>query len=257
MRSPFPGMDPYLENPALWPDVHNRLIAAMADALSPVLRPRYYIALESRVYVFDFDDLVLVGRPDLTVVPGEGPQRLSPLALADAGFVEVEVPMTDEVEETYLEVREAGGGQVVTVVEVLSPGNKLHPQGRKDYEEKRAAVFATRTNLVEIDLLRAGAPMPVSKKIRSDYRILISRSSRRPRGQLYPFGVRQPIPAFTLPLLPGDKEPPVDLNTLLHELYERASFDLRLDYSQPPAPPLAETDADWARELITNLPPAA
>lgn len=252
MRSPFPGMDPYLEHPALWPDVHNSLIAAMRDALAPVLRPRYYIALESRVYTLDIDGLVFVGRPDLTVLPYEGPQRVSTLPLASAGFVEVEVPVKDEIEETYLEVREAEGGQVITIVELLSPGNKQNSQGRKDYEEKRLAIFSSRTNLVEIDLLRAGAPMPVSQKIRSDYRILIRRGSRGIRGQLYPFSVREKIPAFTLPLLPGDKEPPLELNTILHDLYERASFDLRLNYTNPPVPPLADDDADWAKDLIAN-----
>ncbi|MBI5052254.1 MAG: DUF4058 family protein [Chloroflexi bacterium] len=254
MKSPFPGMDPYLEHPALWPDVHNRLIAAVADKLSPVLRPRYYIALESRVYTMDVDDMVFVGRPDLAVLPYEGPQRVSTLPLASAGFVEVEVPVKDEIEETYLEVRETEGGQVITIVELLSPGNKQNSQGRKDYEEKRLAIFASRTNLVEIDLLRAGTPMPVSKKIQSDYRILIRRGSSHLRGQLYPFSVRQKIPAFTLPLLPGDEEPQVELNTILHDLYERASFDLRLDYTSPPVPPLNQADKEWAKELIKNMP---
>lgn len=245
-------MDPYLEHPTLWPDVHNSLIAAMRDALAPLLRPRYYIALESRVYTLDIDGLALVGRPDLSVLPYEGPQWVSTLPLAGAGFVEVEVPVKDEVEETYLEVREAEGGQVITIVELLSPGNKQNSQGRKDYEEKRLAIFSSRTNLVEIDLLRAGAPMPVSKKIQSDYRILIRRGSRHLRGQLYPFSVRQAIPAFTLPLLPGDKEPQVELNTILHDLYERASFDLRLDYTKSPVPPLANEDTEWAKGLIAN-----
>lgn len=247
-------MDPYLEHPALWPDVHNSLIAAIRDALAPVLRPRYYIALESRVYTMGIDDMVLVGRPDLTVLPHEGPQRVSALPLASAGFVEVEVPVKDEIEETYLEIREAEGGQVITIVELLSPGNKQNSQGRKDYEEKRLAIFASRTNLVEIDLLRAGAPMPVSKKIQSDYRILIRRGSSHLRRQLYPFSVRQKIPPFTLPLLPGDEEPQVELNAILHDLYERASFDLRLDYTSPPVPPLNQADEEWAKELNKNMP---
>jgi len=54
-----------------------------------------------------------------------------------------------------------------------------------------------------------------------------------------------------LPLLPGDNEPEVALNRILHVLYQRARFDLRLDYSQLPVPPLAEADASWARALIT------
>ncbi|MBV8886966.1 MAG: DUF4058 family protein [Chroococcidiopsidaceae cyanobacterium CP_BM_RX_35] len=33
MPSPFPGMDPYLEQPALWSSFHSRLIVAIADAI--------------------------------------------------------------------------------------------------------------------------------------------------------------------------------------------------------------------------------
>ncbi|MEH2128789.1 DUF4058 family protein [Nostoc sp.] len=31
MPYPFPGMNPYLEEPELWPGVHGRLIVAMSD----------------------------------------------------------------------------------------------------------------------------------------------------------------------------------------------------------------------------------
>ena len=96
------------------------------------------------------------------------------------------------------------------------------------------------TSLVEIDLLRGGKPMPLSTRdpVESDYRILISRGKSRPRAKLYAFGVRQPIPAIPIPLLPKDPEPSLDLNAVLHGLYERARFDLVLDYAYPPVPPL-------------------
>ena len=51
MPSPFPGMDPYLEHPALWPGLHSRLIVGLADDLGPILRPRYYVEVEERVYL--------------------------------------------------------------------------------------------------------------------------------------------------------------------------------------------------------------
>ncbi len=249
-------MNPYLEHPALWPDVHNSLIAAIRDALAPALAPRYYVALERRMYLLGPDDLVLVGRADLAVLPYAEPQQLSALPLAEAGVIEVEVLMEDEVGENYLEVHETGAGKLVTILELLSPANKLYAKGRETYEQKRRDIFRSRTNLVEVDLLRAGEPMPVSKQIRSDYRIVIMRGSRRPRGQMYAFALRQPIPSFPLPLLPGDVEPLVDLNAILHALYDRARFDLRLDYTQPPVPPLHEADAAWANALINNAPKA-
>jgi len=242
-------MDPYLEHPALWPDVHNSLIAAIRDAIAPVVAPRYYVALERRAYLLKPDDIVFVGRPDIALVSDK-----TPVATAGAptfnGVMEVEVPMNDEVGENYLEIHEVKSGILVTIVELLSLTNKLHQEGREQYEQERAPVLATRTNLVEIDLLRAGEPIAVvGRPIHSDYRILISRGARRPRAQLYAFNLRQPIPQFPLPLLPKETEPLVDLDTILHELYQRARFDLRLDYIQPPVPPLSDEDAEWAKTL--------
>src|SRR5947199_32906 len=68
VRCPFPGMDPWLEHPALWPDVHNSVGAAIRDELTPCVAPRYYVALERRTYHLKPDDLVFVGRPDVAVI---------------------------------------------------------------------------------------------------------------------------------------------------------------------------------------------
>jgi hypothetical protein len=245
-------MDPYLEHPALWPDVHNRLIAALADDLSERVAPRYYVGLERRTYLLNADDLVFVGRPDLAVAPASDAPVLTPQpAMTSTLVLEVDVPMQDEVSENFLEIHEVKTGKLITIVELLSPVNKLHRQGREEYERKRGYVFRSWTSLVEIDLLRAGEPMPViGAQVQSDYRILISRGAQRPRAALMAFALRQPIPAFTLPLLPGDVEPEVTLNRILHDLYRRARFDLRLDYTQPPIPPLSEADRGWAQELM-------
>jgi hypothetical protein len=252
MQSPFPGMDPYLEHPALWPDVHNRLIAALADDLSERVAPQYYVGLERRTYLLKADDLVFVGRPDLAVAPAsDAPLLTSQPVTTPTLVLEVDVPMQEEVSENFLEIHEVKTGKLITIVELLSPVNKLHKQGREDYERKRGYVFRSWTSLVEIDLLRAGEPMPViGTPVKSDYRILVSRGTQRPRAALMAFTLRQPIPPFRLPLLPGDAEPEVALNRILHDLYRRARFDLRLDYTQPPIPPLAEADTLWAHELL-------
>jgi hypothetical protein len=174
-----------------------------------------------------------------------------------ARFVRVgclrEVPMGEDMEEVFLEVREATTGKAVTVLELLSPVNKLVSRGREAYEEKRAQALRTRTSLVEVDLLRAGQPMPVvGSSIPSDYRILVSRGATRPRAQLYAWTVRETIPAFPLPLLPEDAEPMVELGTVLHALYDRAGYDLRLDYARAPVPPLGAEDAAWAQQLTAR-----
>lgn len=118
---------------------------------------------------------------------------------------------------------------------------------------KRGHILDSNTNLVEIDLLRKGKPMPITirEPLKSDYRILISRGQSRPTARLLAFGVRQPIPVIPIPLLPNDPEPMLDLNAVLHALYERARFDLQLDYANPPVPPLDKKDAAWARAIAS------
>jgi hypothetical protein len=252
MPGPFPGMDPYLEHPALWPDVHNRLIAELGNTLGPLLRPRYYVRLEERTYLAELEGLVFVGRPDLTV---EGRARLAHSRPATprsaSGALLVEVPVVDRVRETFLEVRAVESGDVITVLEALSPGNKAPGRGRALYEDKRQAVLGTRTSLVEIDLLRGGEPMRLATEAPDlDYRILVSRGDRRPVAELYVFSVRDPIPVFALPLRRGDEEPRVDIGAVLSVLYDRAAYDLSIDYRKEPVPPLAGEAAAWADTLL-------
>ncbi|MFY9341546.1 MAG: DUF4058 family protein [Planctomycetota bacterium] len=254
MRSPFPGMDPYLEHPVLWPDVHNRLVTALADAMTPLVAPRYYLALERRTYTLAGDELVLIGRPDLAVVERE-PAPLPPTPRAQPGMavMEVTLPEIDEVSESYLEVHDVATGSLVTLVEVLSPWNKVHAAGRQDYLAKRIRVLHSLTNLIEVDLLRDGAPMPLAHPLPdTDYRILVSRSPARPLAELHVFGVRDPLPMLAVPLVPGEPEPRVDLGEVWQSLYSRARFDLRIDYQKESSPPLRAADREWARQRVAT-----
>lgn len=197
--------------------------------------------------------MVFAGRADLAVAQptGDAPPSWEPRAARDAMLVTVELPMPDEVRETYLEIRSVAEDRVVTVLEVLSPSNKRPGEGREQYLRKRLSVVGTLTHLVEIDLLRGGQPMPMSGyQGTSDYRIVVSRAERRPRADLLAWSLRQPIPVFYLPLQPGDSEPEVDLNRLLHALYDRAGYDLRIPYADEPEPPLVGDDLGWADALL-------
>ncbi|GET44109.1 DUF4058 family protein [Microseira wollei] len=152
---------------------------------------------------------------------------------------------------SYLEIKEAATGFVITVIEILSPKNKRPGEGREAYIKKRKQVLASLTHLVEIDLLRGGKPMPILSEVpASDYRIVLIRGDRRPQAQLYAFNLRQTIPSFPLPLNPGDPEPIIDLQTLLNGLYERARYHLAIDYSQAPVQPLKAEDVSWVDTLL-------
>ncbi len=251
MPSPFPGMDPYLEHPARWESVHHWLIPALGELLGEAVPEHYRVAIERRVYLLDPDDLVLVGRPGSSVV---GPARptLGDGAIATLSpSVEVALPIPDDIRQGYLEVREVQSGEVVTVVEILSPTNKEPGAHRREYLGKRERVRSTETDLIEVDLLPSGPRMPMfHPPERYDYGVLVARSTDRSRGTLFPFSVRDPLPRIPLPLRPGEPEPEIPLQRMLDQAYDRGHFERWIDYDHEPVPPLPPDDAAWAAALL-------
>ena len=218
MGTPFPGMDPYLERRGLWEQTHLWIVVMAQDVLNAQITPKYRAAIAQRTYT----------------------------AITD-------LPVPEEIKERYLEIREVSTDRVITVIELLSPSNKLSREGRDEYERKRLKVLGSLTHLIEIDLLRAGTPPEFRLRqpaASSDYRITISRSERRPYADLHLFGIREPIPDIRIPLKRGEDEPVLPLNRLLHELYDRARYDLVIHYDRPAEPPLNELDAVWVQSII-------
>lgn len=256
MPIPFPGMDPWLERPGLWPDVHLNLIVSLQHALVRLVSPRYYIAVRQRkVFVITppepnlvLSDLSVAKRNVLNDVNVKSEQTIF------AEPIIVEVPVWEKIPEDYLEVVDTSSHQVVTVIEILSPSIKTPGADRKRYESKRERIFRTSKNLVEIDLLRDGEPMPFTflqtNGHMNHYRILIKRSEHWRRAYLYSFNVCDSIPVFPLPLQPSDTEPPIRLGEALQKVYDENGYDLRVDYNRPPEPPLSEADMAWAQEIL-------
>lgn len=254
MPTPFPGMDPYLERPGLWGEVHTRLIVAIADALAPRLRPTYFVGVERRTYLSVRSPDEFASIPDVLVFQPAGMARASAApAYANGGRpLLAEIPMPEEVVERFLEIRNVHTAEVVTVIELLSPANKSNPTGRQEYNDKRQKVLSSKTSLIEIDLLRSGESPPLYWRTpqQCDYRVVVSRAWQRPHVDVYCIGLRQPLPSIPVPLLRSESEPTLELNPLLHDLYDRAGYDLAVDYRQPPSPPLAEADERWADDLL-------
>jgi hypothetical protein len=121
MPSPFPGMNPYLENPELWTEVHHRLITAIAIAITLPLRPKYRVAIEKRTYLSEGDQSIEVGIPDVSVLSQTAtrPTRSPITTLPELSeSITVPLPMPQEIREGYLEIREVATGRVVTVIEI-------------------------------------------------------------------------------------------------------------------------------------------
>lgn len=251
-------MDPWLEDPARWPDVHTRLLVAVSDVLVPVLPERYAVRVEERVYVDDEPEGAF--RADVAVVtaPGAAPSG-EDAGQAGALAVPVVVPtVVDTTErERFLEVVLVGTDEVVTVVELLSPSNKRGPgaEGRRQYLRKRGEVLRSAAHLVELDLLRAGHRVPMRRPLPpAAYYVIVSHAARRPRSDVYPVGLRDRLPAFAFPLQ-GDETVPIDLQAALDLAWDRARWGPQLDRRRPPVPPLDPEAAAWARGLLEPSPP--
>jgi len=250
MPNPFPGMNPYLEQPEFWSDFHNQIIASLARELIPKLLPKYRVVTDEWIYRVTDAGAIAIGRPDVSIqqrrpTATEG-QSTAPARVRQAPSlaqpVKVTLLLPEELQQSYLEVRDAVTQKVVTTVEVLSPANK-RGEGRQKYEAKRQQLLTSSTHLVEIDLLRGGDPLPMENgTLQSHYRILVSRAQTRPVADLYPFNLGDRIPPFPLPLLPGDPEPTIDLQSLVNDLHEQLAYDYFMDYRT--RPPLPWSDAD-------------
>ncbi|MBE9138017.1 DUF4058 family protein [Nodosilinea sp. LEGE 07088] len=251
MHNPFPGMNPYLEQPGLWPQVHNRLIVAIADDITPQVAPRYRVSIEERVYA-STEAMPLIGIADVAVTrrPAAALPTTTAAQLVAPRWVQVPVPV--EVTERFLEVRLVQTNEVVCVIEILSPANKRSGDGRRAYETKRQKILGSATNLVEIDLLRGGSGMAVAEPPQKTYSILVSASVNRPNAELYEFDLADLIPSFPVPLQPNEDLPVVNLQRVLNDVYNRARFDLAIDYCQPLQPALSSDEAAWVESLVNS-----
>lgn len=257
MPSPFPGMDPYLEAPAVWPGVHDKLIVYIAEVLQPLLLPRYYVDVGERIYLEDPREVVY---PDASIRERARVDDASGGGVATLTADEPAIPLLDERQrETFLEIRAAGSQDVVTIIEVLSPANKRSgARGRDEYRDKQDQVLASDTNLVEIDLLRQGLSVAVAPPgrllalPRFDYLACVSRAGDRRRVEVHSFSIRERLPRIKVPLRHPDPDVVLDLAAAFTRCYDVGAYAVRIDYSQPPADPLRADDEAWADALLRN-----
>lgn len=145
--------------------------------------------------------------------------------------------------------------EVVTIIEILSPWNKIG-DGRSQYRQQQAEILVSDTHLVEIDLLRRGqhtVALPEALAPPSDYRICFHRAHAERFGYL-PLSVRDPLPNIPIPLRAPDTDVVLHLQEVFNGNYDGGAFAYKVNYHQPPNPPLPPEDAEWARGLIARRP---
>lgn len=254
MPSPFPGMDPYLEQPAIWSSFHSRLIVSIANAIEESLSDQYYVEVETRTYQDDGAESLLVGIPDVSIVSEQQPtyEPSSASVSTQVRPQKITLPMPVTVKERYLEVRDISSHEVITAIELLSPKNKKTGKGRSRYQKKRLDILGSATHLIELDLLRAGLPMPVlNGQTSAPYQILISRSSKRPSADLYSIELWHSLPDLPVPLKAEQETVTIALQEVFDDVYSRARYARRINYQQTPPPPQLSTKAqEW---IAANL----
>jgi hypothetical protein len=265
MPSPFPGMDPYLEG-NLWPDVHQALAGEIRRRLAAQLRPRYVARLTTR-FVAELGEIgpvrILYPYVDVTVARTVHEQvavypavdYAPPLAAPPLILSQTSPP---RVKLVTVEIRDSQGGSLVTSIEILSPINK-QPDGFVEYQQKRWLVFDSPAHLLEIDLLRRGyRSVSLDSVEEEDWPLVerascfafLTRSGGGRRVEVWPLELCDPLPVLPVPLLEPDPDVALDLGAALHAIYDEAAYDLSIDYRQPPDPPLAGGEAEWADGLL-------
>lgn len=250
--SPFPGMDPYLEDAAEWGGVHTRLINSISDQLAEQVSPHFSVKIEKHVYITTPGDPYrqpIV--PDIYIV--KTTPSLSGLT-ATAGIAPptlVEPVYSPEVRERYIEIIDKRSREVVTTIEVLSPFNKTkNTPGREMFVQKRQKVMATDVHWVEIDLLRSGErPAEVAGK--SDYYALLKRGGALGPFEVWYFDLRDGMPTIAIPLRSPFADAPLNLQAAFADTYKRGHYGDDIDYADSPPPPtLRPADALWVKTQI-------
>jgi hypothetical protein len=265
MKSPFPGMDPYIEHCRLWKDFHAHLIEKTYDVVSAALPRRYVARVGERSYISLVEEEEKKERAFKPGVRVTGPRerkrnrqsetQTATGSAAEQDSVAFRAFIEEDFEERFIDIYEREPERrLVTSIEVLSPSNKKpRSPGRKKYLRKRQALLLGRANLVEIDLLRGGARMPMLDPLPdSPHYLLVAREKTAPVCRVWRGFVDRPLPPISIPLCPPDHDIPLELQPIVEAIYERSRYGDDIDYAQPVVPPLTPEQAGWLQQQLQN-----
>jgi hypothetical protein len=249
-------MDPYLEG-EMWQEFHQTLANAIRAQLMPLLFPKY-VALLNKRFAIEYpaweigDPPTRSIYPDVhvtTSAPSAGPQP----APSSGGITAptIELPGYDEVPQLSIEIRDTAERQLVTVIEILSPANKLGA-GSREYQERRLSLSRALVHLLEIDLLRIGTRIGLhGTPPNAPYYAYLSRWERRPYTQVWAIQLRDPLPTIPVPLIAPDPDVALDLQAAIAACFELVRYEFLLRYDLPiPPPDLSPDDAAWVASQL-------
>jgi Protein of unknown function (DUF4058) len=261
MPGPFPGMDPYLEHPAGWPNFHHLFVTFASVALNQVLPEQYVARINERVYVIPpernlYPDMIVLERPSPrpAAEPGAGGAAVA-MATEPTGILTV---LPEERHEGFIQiVRPGQEDTVVSVLELLSPSNKAPgSDGRELYRTKQQELLRSPTNLIEIDLLRAGehTVAPPRERLmalgRWDFLVVSRRGGPKGRYEIWLNLLSERLPRIRIPLAGEDPDVVLDLQAVLDRCYEEGAYARQVNYRREPVPPLEADTIEWVHALL-------
>lgn len=253
MASPFPGMNPYLEQRTAWHDFHESFMPLAREIIAAQVRPHFIVKIDEHIFIHELsaEERFFLGRADvaLTQSPKNEPHSGGTAVLDSPA--RGQLPGVDIERLSLVEIRDRKSGQVVTVIELLSPSNKDTGPDREQYLGKRSLILHSNVHFVEIDLLRGGPRMPLIDLPECDYFVLVSRAEERPSVGLWPIRLRDRLPVIPIPLPAPHANVKLDLQVILNRLYDAAGYEDYI-YGSQPEPSLGGEDADWARQFVPS-----
>lgn len=255
MPSPFPGMDPYIEDADLWRDFHQNLASEIQRQVAPQIRPNYFVRLTPRTTY----ETVELGKtrsayPDASVLKNrpirEAAARYGTMVAEPPYETRVEIEV--EVQDFSLEIRDKES-ELVTAIEILSRVNKRRGhEAYNTYRAKRRGLLRQPVHLLEIDLLRAGERVPVVDPLPdAPYYVYLSRENLRPHVGVWAIQFQDRLPTIPIPLRKPDPDAVFDLQRAVETIYDLSMYQESINYSEPPPPPaLSDTDAQWLDEFL-------
>jgi hypothetical protein len=253
MRSPFPGMDPYLEQH--WEDVHTALIGYVRDTLQPQLSDDLIARMEEKVYVEEESEKRL-RKPAVHVVEHQ-PNWSSQSVNSSTAVLDEPILLqrnADPIRHRSVLIYDTAGKRIVTAIEILSPWNKSAGKPQAEYLKKRDSYVNSETNLVEIDLIRTGdwttmiGDYPLPDKLRTTYRVTIAKPDVDGL-YLYPISMDAKLPTIKVPLRPTDAPAILNLQELLDKAYQMGRYD-RIEYTTQCIPRPALAEKAWFEQAI-------
>jgi hypothetical protein len=251
-------MDPFAET--LWSAVHTQLIGLAVAQLNAVLPEDLAASPEERVEVASdewggqsfYPDVQIIG-PDDDQVASVASDHDTKSDIATVRLLVRSEPRT----ERYIRIVDASTDRLITVIEFISPGNKIG-RGLREYRDKRDILLETGVNIVEIDLVREGQwrallhPHLCPTSHTTSYRVTTRLARDAAAVLLTPIPLRAPLPPVPIPLRESDPQVRLDLRALFEQTYSILKLSKRLDYTRPLDPPLPPEDLAWANALIAQ-----